>query len=294
MEQSEEQAPPPKGPHRGARRAVLIMLGGILILSFMDVLIKYLTRDVGTAQLMWVRFTLQGVFLTLIAGASGIRERLTSRRPELHVLRSVLQLTGSFTFILSLAYLTLAEANAISFASPLMLAAMSRIFLGERASADRIIAIAIGFVGVLIVIRPASGVFQWAALLPLVTAVTIAGSHILTPIIARTEDPSKALYYQAYITAVGFGLVMPWLWVDLSALSWGLLVLVAAMGTIGHFAMIRAFQHAPPSLLSPMLYLHLLWAIAFGWGFFGEVPDFPMLLGSAIIVASGLYVYFRR
>lgn len=273
---------------------MLIMLGGILILSLMDVVIKVLIRDVGTAQLMWVRFTFQGVLLTLIAGPLGIRERLVSRRPELHVLRSVLQLTGSFTFIVSLAYLTLAEANAISFASPLMLAAMSRIFLGERASVDRVVAIAIGFIGVLIVIRPASGVFQWAALLPLVTAVTIAGSHILTPIIARTEDPSKALYYQAYLTAIGFGLLMPWLWVDLSAVSWGLLALVAAMGTIGHFAMIRAFQHAPPSLLSPMLYLHLLWAIAFGWVFFGEVPDLPMLLGSVIIVASGLYVYFRR
>jgi drug/metabolite transporter (DMT)-like permease len=211
--------------------------------------------------------------------------------PGIHVMRALLLLTANVSFMAAVAYLQLTEANVIGFMAPLLLTALTYPVLGETVGSRRWAAVVVGFAGVIIVIRPTSSVFQWAALLPLLMAACSALYHVTTPVIRRTEDPTISLYYLGLIGAVGFSVAVPWAWVPPTSLGWLMLACVGLLGTAGHFLMVRAFEIASPSTLAPLFYGHLLWALIYGWCFFGDLPDLFTIIGGALVIASGLYVY---
>lgn len=279
---------------QNARRGILLMLAAVLLFAFMDMLAKLASAKLSAVQIAWGRYAGQALVLLLMVGPVGYVSRMRSKMPGMHLLRVALLLSSSVTFNLALKHLTLADANIIFFASPLLLTALSHFVLREKMVAGRWIAAIIGFVGVAVVMRPTAEVFQLAVLLPLATAVLSAFSHMTTPLVARTEDPTITLYYSGLFGSLALTAVQPWFWVSPSPQYWVLLAAMGPIGIAGSFMTMRAFQYAPASLLSPLLFGYLVWALFYGWLVFGEVPDAITWLGSALVITGGLYVVRTR
>jgi drug/metabolite transporter (DMT)-like permease len=257
----------------------------------MDAVVKLMSTSLGTLQIAWGRYATQAILLFLVIAPRQSVQRLRTRKLGLHLLRVALILASTVLFFGALRTMSLAEANAIAFTTPLMITVLSGVILGEVVGARRWIAVAAGFAGVLLVVQPGSGVMGWAALLPLIAAVSSALYHVTTRLLARTEDPANTLYFVALVGGLGLSAVVPFFWAPLTAPLLVGIVVVGTLGTVGHFFLIRAFQIVPASTLSPFLYVYLLWATVLGWLLFGDVPGLMTLLGAAIILFSGLYVY---
>jgi drug/metabolite transporter (DMT)-like permease len=281
----------PVAPAHDRRKAILLFLTAISLMATMDLIVKFASSSLSTTQIVWGRYISQCIAILLIIGPAGLLVLFRSKAPGLHVTRALLLFVANFAFMASLRYLPLAEANVISFASPLLLTALTYPFLGEQVTPGRWAAVIAGFLGVLIVVQPGSAVFQLAALLPLTMAVFAAFYHVLTPIVARVEDPAISIYFLSVIGAVMMSMVVPWHWTQPDALGWLMLFTIGVLGTIGHILIVRAFAHAPASVLAPLFYVHLIWAVIYGWLAFGDIPTTATTIGGAIIIASGIYVY---
>lgn len=289
QERSVSVLTPPRVEDR--RKAVVLFLAAVALLATMDMMVKLASSHYATPQIVWARYVGQLLAMMLITGQAGIAACLQSKAPALHVLRALALFGANFAFMAALRYLPLAEANVLGFVAPLLLTALTWPVLGERAGFARWIAVSLGFVGVVIVVEPGTAVFQWAALLPLLMAVGSAIYHVLTPIVARVETPSITISYLAAIGSISMSIAVPWFWTQPDALGWGLLLAIGVLGTIGHLLILRAFAHAQASMLAPFFYIHLLWAIFYGWIIFGDLPTLATIVGGSLIVASGYYVY---
>src|SRR5262249_9873695 len=160
--------------------------------------------------------------------------------------------------------------------------------LGERVTSSRWIAIVCGFVGVVVMLRPGSGVIQWAALLPLSTALFATVYHITTRFLHRVDNPLTTLCYIATLNTLLTSLLLPTRWPAPDAFAWVLLALLGVFGTCAHFLLIRAYSMASPALISPFTYTQLVTSMMFGIVLFGEFPDRWTLVGAAIIATCGL------
>jgi len=280
---------PPRVEDR--KKAVMLFLAAVAFLATMDMMVKLASTHYATPQIIWARYIAQLLAMLLITGRVGIAACLNSKAPALHVLRALALFGANFAFMAAVRYLPLAEANVLSFAAPLLLTALTWPVLGERAGFVRWIAVFTGFAGVVIVAEPGTAVFHWAVLLPLLTAVGSAIYHVLTPVVARVESPSITISYLAVIGSVSMSIAVPWFWTRPDALGWALLLAIGVLGTIGHLLLLRAFAHAQASMLAPFFYVHLLWAIVYGWIIFGDLPTLATIAGGSLIVASGYYVY---
>jgi drug/metabolite transporter (DMT)-like permease len=281
----------PVAPQQDRRKAILLFLTAITLMATMDLIVKFASSSLSTVQIVWGRYVGQCVAILFIVGPAGFLICLRSKAPKLHVTRALLLFVANFAFMASLRYLPLAEANVISFVSPLLLTALTYPFLGEQVTPGRWAAVIAGFIGVLIVVQPGSAVFQLAALLPLAMAIFAAFYHVLTPIVARVEDPAVSIYFLSIIGAVAMSMVVPWYWTQPDALGWLMLFIIGVLGTIGHILIVRAFARASASVLAPLFYVHLIWATIYGWLVFGDIPTTATTIGGALIIASGIYVY---
>ena len=281
--------------HRMARsgrsRALLLLLAGTLVVSLMDALVKLLSASQGTLQIVWGRYITQAVLLFLVIEPRRSMLRLRTTCLRLHLFRVATLLSANVIFFAALRTMTLADANAIFFSSPLLITLFAAIILGEAVGVRRWTAVVTGFAGVLLVMQPDFGTVGWTTLLPLFAAVSSALYHVTTPVLARSEDPVNTLYFLALIASIGLSLIVPFYWTPLTWAALAAIVIIGTLGTAGHFLLIRAFQTAPASTLSPFLYVYLLWATMLGWLLFGDVPAITTVAGALVIFASGIYVY---
>jgi drug/metabolite transporter (DMT)-like permease len=201
---------------------------------------------------------------------------------------------ANFAFMAALRYLPLTEANVVAFASPLLLTALSYPVLREKVGLNRWLAVVAGFIGVLVVMQPGTALFRWASLLPLLTAICAAVYHVMTRLVERIEDPAISIYFLSVMGAVCMSAVVPWFWTQPDALGWSLLFVIGVLGTVGHLLIVRAFAYAPVSVLAPFFYIHLIWALIFGWFVFGDLPTLVTIVGGSLITMSGIYVYRTR
>jgi drug/metabolite transporter (DMT)-like permease len=279
-------------PLRGSseNRGILLLIASTFLIASMDTLVKLASAELSTIQIAWGRYSTQAVLLCALSAPTFLRS-LQTRRPWLHLFRAGLLITGNTSFMAALRFMPLAEANVIGFAAPLFLTGLSRPVLGERVGWIRWFAVVLGFGGVLIVVGAGSDFLKWAALLPLLMAACSAAYNVLTPVVARTEDPIATLYFAGVIGAAAFSLAVPFFWTAPSNSGWSLLILLGILGTAGHFGLIRAFELAPVATLSPLLYVYLVWAVGFGWFVFGEVPAASTVIGAIVVITCGLIVY---
>ena len=259
----------------------------------LDTTAKYLTAHYPVEQVVWARFTFHFAFVFALLAPRG-KAMLLSQRPGLQLLRSCFMLTANLCFFLAIRTLALVDASAIVFCGPLFLTALSVPMLGERVGVRRWCAVAVGFVGAMIVIRPGAQVLQSVAALPLISALAFAFYQIFTRKLATVDAPMTTLLYTSVVGMVTMSLLVPLVWVEPDAFGWLLMAVAGLFGAAGQLALIKAIQLAPVSVVAPFNYLGLVWASALGFLFFGDLPDRYTLVGASIIAASGLYILHRE
>jgi drug/metabolite transporter (DMT)-like permease len=277
-------------PSKTALGALLMMLA-MLCFASMDAISKSLVAEYSVGQLMWVRYALLCLFAWLIVRKRGLRAAIRSRRPGLQIFRSLVAVVEGAMFVLAFRYLPLADTHAVAATSPLIVIALGAAFLGERAGLARWLAVAAGFVGVLLIVRPGFRAFDWPLLLPLAGSFLWAGYQVLTRLSSRTDPPDTALLWSALVAFIATSFVGPLEWTWPTPTAWALMVAVAIVGAVAHYALIKALDFAEASSVQPYSYTLLVWATVMGWLVFGVVPDGWTIFGAAIVVASGLYTW---
>lgn len=263
----------------------------MLCFAAMDAISKFLVADYAVGQMMWIRYILVFFFAWFIVRRRGLIGALRTKRPVLQIVRSLVAVVEGGMFVLAFRYLPLADTHAIAATSPLIVIALGVAFLGERAGPARWLAVAAGFAGVMMIIRPGFRSLDWPVLLPLAGAALWAGYQILTRLAARADSPDTSLIWSVVVALVATSFVGPIDWRWPTAGVWGLMVVIAALGVVAHYALIKALDHAEAGAVQPYSYTLLVWAAVLGVVAFGDVPDGWTILGAAIVVASGLYTW---
>lgn len=285
-----------------ADRATRTVAGiGLTILAIglftvMDTIGKGLTASYPVPQVVWARYFFQFGWMLLLIPRVGVIGLARTRRLGMNVARGLLLAVSTLFMFTAISLVPLADAYTITFTAPLLVTVFSIPLLGERVGWRRWSAVLVGFVGVLIVIRPGVGMPHWALALPLVTALGFAIYQILTRKVAGVagETSVAMLFYLAWIGAAVMTALVPFFWRTIAPLDWLPMAAMGALGGLGHLILIRALTIAPASLLAPFVYTQIAWALVLGYLVFGDVPDRWMLTGCAVIVASGLYVFYRE
>lgn len=273
---------------------IALMVLALFLLATMDAIAKYLTESLATTQILAVRFWIFFLFASVLAGRQGFSRSLRSPRPGLQILRALVLAVEMSAFIYAFSLMPLAEVHAIAAAAPLMVMALAAAFLGEKIGPRRWAAVGVGFVGVLIIIRPGSGVFNPLSLLPLAAAGGWAIYQILLRIVARTDSAITTTWFTAAVGIVCFSSIAPFVWRNPSPEAWILLGVIGVLGSIGHSLLPRAFSLAPASTLQPFAFTMPVWAALLGWFIFDHIPDRWTLIGGGIVIASGLYALWRE
>ena len=260
----------------------------------MDASAKLLSSEMPLLMVVWGRYLFNFIFIALFFFRGDPRDLVRTKRFNLQILRSFLGLSATFTFWGALLFLSLADCVAIVYISPLLVTALSVPLLGEKVGVHRWGAVIMGFIGVMIIIRPGLGIVHWAVILPLITALFWANYQITTRILSRTDSALTTLFY----TAAGglfFTTFAVWLvWVTPTVKQWFILAWLGLLGSMGHYLLIKAFELAPASMLAPFSYTSILWSILLGYVLFGNFPDEWTIAGVVIIISSGLYIIQRE
>ncbi len=281
-----------------ARSEVLVGIGlitlAMAVLSAMDAVVKWLATDYPIIQLMFFRSCFAFLPLLPLILRAGPAAALQTRNLPAHALRSVFGLGALGCFFWSLTLLPLADAAAIAFAAPLFVTALSMPILGEAVGLRRWCAVGVGFIGVLVMVRPGVGMFQPAALLPLAAALFLALMVLHVRKLTRTESDTAIVFYYSLICTLVTGAAVPFFWVTPDLTDFLLLVSVGVLGGIGQILLTAAYRRTEASILAPFDYTAMSWAVLFGYLIWNELPGLNIWIGVAIVIASGVYIIYRE
>ena len=279
-------------------RAIGLYSFAILLLSLMDVLIKWLSADYSTVQIVFFRSLFGLLPLVVLIPRSGGLSSLRTRRWRLHLLRGLFALATALTFFFAFGLLPLADAYAIAFAAPIVMTALSVPILGETVGLRRWLAVLVGFAGVIVMLRP--GTAELGELLGIGTIAAIAGtlffaiSTLLTRKLAQTDSNAAIIFYGSLVIIGGSLLLLPFHFTMPDPPGLLLLAATGLLGGIGGIAFIEALRGAQVAILAPFEYTSMIWAILFGYLIWSDLPDGWTIAGSAIVIASGLYILHRE
>ncbi|MDX2157939.1 MAG: DMT family transporter [Hyphomicrobiaceae bacterium] len=284
-------------PTPNALKGIGLMCLALALFSCLDTTAKYMATvaQVPLTQVVWLRFVSQLVLILFVTGAVAVPRLLLTRRPKQQLIRSTLMLFSTLLNFVALRHLRLDQTQTVYFLAPFVVALLSGPFLGEWVGWRRMIAILIGFSGILVVVRPGIAAFEPALLFALGSMLCYAGFMLLTRYLASFDPPEVTLFYSLLAGTFFMGplALVDWEWPK-DALTWALLVSMGFWGGLGHFIFIIAYRHAPASTLAPFIYLGLITHTAGGYLVFGQAPDQWTLLGASIVIASGVYLVHRE
>ena len=267
---------------------VALALAAVACFGALDTTTKFVTASVPLLMALWCRYAFQAVMTTVTVLPLRGMSVLRTRNPRFQVLRGVLLLTSSLLAFASLKYMPVGEFTAIMMIAPLAVTVLAATLLKEHVSPLRWILVAGGFAGTLIIIRPGGEAFQWASLLPLGVVASNSWFQVLTSKMARTEDPVTMHMYTGWVGTLLASLGLPFVWTALPHWwLWAALCFMGAMGAIGHFMLILAYQRAPAATLTPYLYGQIAFAMLGGWLVFSHVPDAWSMIGIVTIAVCG-------
>ena len=277
-------------------KAILLALAGGAVLTLNDGFVKTLTADLPAGQVL----ALRGVFIYMVVAmfairAGGIHTAWQVRSWKGQGLRAFCVVGSSFCFVTGLIYLPLANAIAIAFAGPLFVTMLAPVMLSEVVGWRRWAAVLVGFMGVLVIVQPGTGAFQWYAVFPLVASFLGGMRDIITRKMAAHET-TVAVLFVTTTAVVGAGF-MSWFFTDWAPVEWRHLKYLAGSGLLvglAHYLIIESFRLGEAALVSPFKYANVLWAVLFGYLLFGELPGVATLIGAAIVILSGLYILNRE
>jgi drug/metabolite transporter (DMT)-like permease len=283
-------------------RAVLLKLTSALMFSVMAAFVRYVSDVTPLGEVVFCRSFFALVPVVIIYAWRGeLMAAFRTSRPFGHLARGMISVAGMFFNFAALARLPIVDVTTITFASPLITVALSAWILKERVRVYRWTAVAVGFIGVVVMLWPHLDVARYTtsaatlgALFAMISAFTNAGSVVQTRRLTDTETTSSIVLYFSLFCALGGLLTLPFGWIVPSLPQLGALVGLGVFGGLSHILLTESYRYAPASLVAPLDYTALLWAFIIGYWFFGELPTTTVYVGSAIVAGSGLYVIWRE
>ncbi len=275
----------------GSNGGILCMLVGLVFLLLSDACAKWLLTWYPVPEVISLR-ALVVVSCLLIFHSN--RSKLKFSNLKRHGPRAVFACFSTFLFVFSLAYIPLADASAAAFAGPLFLTALAGPMLAERVGWRRWTAVSIGFVGVLVMLRPFNEGIQWAILLAVGAAFSGAVRDLITRHISQSENPESILLSSnLMLFAVGI-IIIPNVWLIPEIEHWIIILVSGVFMGIAHYLHIQAFRMTEASILAPFRYTSIIWSVLIGYAVWGELPDLWIVAGGSGIILSGLYIMHRE
>ena len=277
-------------------KGIFLFITAIFLISIVDTICKFFTKDLHAIQIVWgyligINVTLWIFFFFRVEKFSTL---LVTNKLSLQIIRPAFLICSISSLFLGLTYLPIAEATAIGFVAPLFITALSVPILREKVGIHRWSAVVIGFLGVIIIVRPGTEFWHIASIMPLLGAFFFALFQIFTRLLSTTENTYTTLFYTG-IGGLGWSsLIVPFVWSPMLRIHFFVFFSVGFMGAIAHLCMISAFDRAEASFLAPYNYTKLLWVAVLGYIIFGDIPSLEMWLGAFIIVSAGFYVFSRE
>ena len=271
------------------------MLLAAATLPTMNAMAKFLVHDYPLSQVVWARFAGHLLAMTILFWPKLGPRLFRSARPRLQLFRSAVMFLSNTAFIGGLPMLKLATASAIIYTAPMIVTALSVLLLKEKVGVRRWLAVSVGFVGMLIIVRPGGEVPLLGGALVLIAAATFAIYQILTRRLAAYDRPETTNIYTAFVATAVMTLALPFDYrLPESAVDIANFIGVGALGGLGQYFVVKALQHGPASVISPFGYAELITATTLGYLVFGAFPDAWTWVGAAVIVGSGLYIAYRE
>ena len=274
---------------------VFLMLGAMAVLPGIDVIAKMLGQQgLPVLQIVWARLAL-GALMTLpfalrIAGPRG----LWPARPYYHLIRAGLLVAATYCFFLSLKWLPIADALAIFFVQPLIVTVLSALILREAVGPRRWAAVAVGFIGTLIIIRPGFAEVNPGAGFAFAAGAFLACYFVMTRSIAGQAHAMVTTFQTSLLGGLILSILIVPVWQSPSLTQWGMFAALAFIATFGHLMIVRAYDHAEASLLAPLAYTEMITSVVLGWWFFNDFPDRWTFLGVGILISCAIYISMRE
>jgi drug/metabolite transporter (DMT)-like permease len=271
-------------------KAIALAVSATVLFGSSDTIAKYLSGGLPIVEFIWIRYV-----LFLIMAACLVRRRsILPRNPRLQITRGLCVVGSSILFVYGVRQMTMAQATTISFLSPLLITILSIPLLGETVGPRRWAAVAVGMLGMLVVVRPGLGGFQPAALFGVASAFCWALALIITRKISNSDTPQTTVLWSAGIGTAVLSMILPFQAIWPTPKQLGLSLVLGVLASGGQWVVILAHRIAPASLLAPFFYSQLLWVSVLGFLVFGNLPDIWTIVGATIIAASGLYTAHRE
>lgn len=295
LETSAPALPRRRRPNRReTMQGIALMLGAFFCYALADLLAKLLTQSFNPSQVAWIRQ------LGLLAGALTLfalqgRQILRSRHPVLQACRGLTVVAASTSFVVAIAFVPLADAIAVSFLAPFVVTALAALVLKETVGLRRWIAVALGFAGTMVIIRPGFGTFHPAIFLVLVSAGAFAIRQVISRFVSGTDPLTTTVAYTAITAVTVLAIPLPFVWRTPGDPSEFLLMFgMACAAGCGELMVMRALELAEAVVLSPLQYTLMIWGTIWGFLVFAQLPDGWTIAGTAIVVASGIYSLYRE
>ncbi|MFM0391464.1 DMT family transporter [Paraburkholderia phytofirmans] len=260
-----------------------------------DSMTKIIGSTVPLLALLWVRYVFQTVVLAVWLAKRGMRDFRGARPFRLQLLRAILLLLNSASTFAGLRYLPLPVTTSLAMMAPLITTVLAATLLNESVPGSKWAMVILGFIGMLMVVRPGSGEFSWTVFFPIAAATTFACFQVVSSKLSKTGDAMTTNFLTALVATVTLSAL---LWAAQATLlpqirnvrfgSWLLVLIMASLATLGHMLMLQALRRAPLAVLTPFGYAQLAFATLFSWAFFGQIPDLWMTLGMLVIALSGI------
>lgn len=266
-----------------------------LAYATLDASAKWLVQSLPVFQVVWLRFLVHTLFHAAVFTPNMGRRLYIVGQWRIQLLRGLMLAAMTLLNFWALQYLQLAQTGAIQFSVPILIAMISALWLGEHLDLRRWLAILLGFVGVLIIIRPGSHAFHPAILLSVGNAFLYAAFNLLTRHLAATEHPITTQFFSAAVAAVVLAPFALAQWQTPEGwLNWALVASMGLFGGLGHIGAAVAHRYASAAVLGPFLYQQIIYMTFWGWLVFDQVPDHAVAIGACVVVASGLYLLWRE
>ncbi|MCL6282273.1 DMT family transporter [Ruegeria sp. 2012CJ41-6] len=275
---------------------IALMLAATVIFALQDGISRHLAGAYNTYMVVMIRYWFFAAFVVALAArrSDGVRAAARTEQPGLQILRGLLLAAEVCVAVFGFTILGLIDSMAVFICYPLIIAALSGPILGERVGWRRWMAIAVGCIGVLIILQPGSGVFNIWAVIPLISALMFALYGLLTRYAARRDSTETSFFWTGVSGAVAMTCVGLWFWQPMAPSDWGWMATLCVSGALGHWVLIKCYEMAEASAVQPFAYFHLLWSSILGITIFGEHLRTSVVIGAALIVAAGLFTLWRE
>ena len=279
-----------------ARLGIPLMIATTFVFAVQDGLSRYLATEYNTVLVVMIRYWFFAAFVVALSASrkGGIRRVAATSQPLLQILRGVLLVAEICVMVIAFVKLGLVASHAVFTSYPLLIAALSGPILGEKVGPRRWMAIGVGFIGVLIILRPGFSVFAPEAMIPLLSALMFAVYGLLTRYVARKDSAETSFFWTGVAGAAAITLIGPFFWEPIQGNDWWIMGMWGLTGAGGHYLLIRAYEVAEASTVQPFAYFQLVFAASIGLTVFGESMDLWIVLGAGLIIGSGLFTLWRE